>query len=111
MSATRLRSDGRLEVADSAEANRLHGCTVDSECILTDAHPGPCSHDREVDSGADQDYEEGCDGSCIERPHIYTYGEGRFSSPVCQRNGCNVMGTGDRCGDGECEGGDRPGLT
>jgi hypothetical protein len=46
-----------------------------------------------------------CDGECIERPHQWRYGnEGQFFSPVCQRTGCKVMGTGDRCGDGECEG-------
>lgn len=52
--------------------------------------------------------DEECDGECIERPHQFrrgdpTTGWGVFS-PICQRNGCNVMGTGDRCGDGECEG-------
>lgn len=46
-----------------------------------------------------------CDGDHIERPHRYWYGErGQFSSQVCRRFGCKVMGTGDRCNDGECEG-------
>lgn len=53
------------------------------------------------------DEDDDCDGSCIERPHRFTYGsEGQFRSPRCQRSGCDVMGTGDPCGDGECEGTD-----
>lgn len=64
-------------------------------CILTgapDEDPEDCTtHDHE------------CDGDHIERPHRFWTYSGKYA-PVCQRSGCNVMGTGDRCGDGECEG-------
>jgi hypothetical protein len=55
----------------------------------------------------DEIEDDECDGDHIERPHQWWYGgaDGRqFMSAVCQRSGCRVMGTGDRCGDGECEG-------
>lgn len=46
-----------------------------------------------------------CQGECIVRPHRWRYGPNReHFSQVCQRSGCNVMGTGDPCGDGNCEG-------
>ena len=45
-----------------------------------------------------------CDGSHITRPHRFTYGNGNYSQ-ICQRSDCRIGGTGDRCGDGECEGG------
>jgi len=58
--------------------------------------------------GCEEDEDRnGCNGACITRPHRWRYGnERQFSSPVCQRSGCNVMGTGDRCGDGQCLGED-----
>lgn len=41
------------------------------------------------------------------RLHQFRYGPNmEFSSPVCQRSGCNTMGTGDFVNDGECEGTD-----
>lgn len=43
-----------------------------------------------------------CCGCCVEFPHRYTNGTPGFFSAVCQNPGCNTMGTGDRCGDGEC---------
>lgn len=46
------------------------------------------------------DDEDVCNGDHIERPHRFD------GKPVCQRSGCRVMGTGDRCNDGECEGSD-----
>lgn len=43
----RLRTDGRNEVADHAEANDRYGCTLDHWCILADGHTGGCDDDRE----------------------------------------------------------------
>jgi hypothetical protein len=41
------------------------------------------------------------------RTHKWRYGpNNEFSSAVCRRSGCNVMGTGDWYNDGECEGTD-----
>jgi hypothetical protein len=41
------------------------------------------------------------------RLHRFTYGdENQFRSPLCQRHGCNVMGTGDPINDESCEGRD-----
>lgn len=42
-----LRTDGRWEVADEAEPDRIYGCTVDAWCVLCDGHSGPCDHYRE----------------------------------------------------------------
>lgn len=53
---TRKRSDGRLEVADHAEADDTYGCQRDSWCILADGHEGDCCDDREVWAGPDELY-------------------------------------------------------
>lgn len=53
---TRLRSDGRLEVADTGEANDLFGCTRDGWCILTNGHEGDCDEDRELWLGPNTAY-------------------------------------------------------
>jgi hypothetical protein len=58
MALTRLRSDGRREVADTGEANEAHGCPIDSWCILAAGHDGDCCEDREVWPGPDVEYEE-----------------------------------------------------
>jgi hypothetical protein len=50
-SDTRLRSDGRREVADTEQANELYGCTQEDWCILTNGHHGECWEDREVWAG------------------------------------------------------------
>lgn len=58
MAALRLRSDGRHEVADTLDANRVHGCQVDDWCILANDHEGRCSENREVWAGPDIEYAE-----------------------------------------------------
>ena len=53
----------------------------------------------------DEDAERGyCNGGCVLRPHKFWTDRG--PAAVCQRHGCNVAGTGDRCNDGECAGRD-----
>lgn len=52
---TRLRDDGRFEVADHAEAKHLY-CEKDDWCILEVGHPGDCNEDRDVWGGADAYY-------------------------------------------------------
>lgn len=44
---------------------------------------------------------EECGGECITRPHRWSPSGAR-----CTREGCDVVGTGDPCGDGNCEGRD-----
>lgn len=39
---------------------------------------------------------------CITYHHRYTYGDGKFSSPICQNGRCGNVGQGDPCGDGDC---------
>lgn len=56
MSATHRRSDGRLEVADTAEANNQYGCVRDGWCILADGHTGECNEDRELWPGPGIEY-------------------------------------------------------
>lgn len=58
MSATHLRQDGRLEVADTEQANRQFGCTRDGWCILVDGHRGDCNEDRDVWPGPGVEYDE-----------------------------------------------------
>jgi len=41
------RADGRFDVADTREANEAHGCKGDTECILSDGHPGAHASDRD----------------------------------------------------------------
>lgn len=41
------RSDGRQEVDDTTEGNRLYGCQADDWCILRDGHDGACDEQRE----------------------------------------------------------------
>lgn len=55
-SPTRLRTDGRHEVADHAAADKAHGCQHDDWCILADGHTGDCCEDREVCAGPDALY-------------------------------------------------------
>lgn len=57
-SMTRVRKDGRREVADHRNADTLYGCLADSECILMDGHVGDHSEDREQDSGPNAFYVE-----------------------------------------------------
>lgn len=45
------------------------------------------------------DEEDECTGECITRPHLWS-----ASGARCTRTGCSVVGTGDMCGDGDCEG-------
>lgn len=52
---TRFRDDGRIEVADHAEAADLY-CQADDWCILERDHPGDCDGDREVWVGPDALY-------------------------------------------------------
>lgn len=60
---------------------------------------GDCTYDT------DEDAERGyCNGGCVLRPHKFWTDRG--PAEVCQRHGCNVAGTGDRCNDGECAGRD-----
>ncbi len=60
---------------------------------------GDCTYDT------DEDAERGyCNGGCVLRPHKFWTDRG--PAAVCQRHGCNVAGTGDRCNDGECAGKD-----
>ncbi len=47
----------------------------------------------------DSIFEAECRGECITRPHRWSPSGAR-----CTRLGCNVVGTGDPCGDGNCEG-------
>lgn len=49
---TNARSDGRIEVADAAEAAHLY-CQIDDWCILETTHPGACHGDRDVWLGPD----------------------------------------------------------
>lgn len=39
---------------------------------------------------------------CITYHHQYRYGDGKFSSPICQNGRCGNVGQGDPCGDGDC---------
>lgn|GEM_PF-2169978 len=55
---TRLRSDGRREVADARDATDLFGCGRDADCVLTNMHAGAHSHDREVWAGPDAYYDK-----------------------------------------------------
>lgn len=52
---TRLRSDGRRELADHSEAEAL-ACPLDDWCILDTGHPGHCNEEREVWAGPDALY-------------------------------------------------------
>ena len=53
---------------------------------------GDCTYDT------DEDAERGyCNGGCVLRPHKFWTDRG--PAAVCQRHGCNVAGTGDRCDD------------
>lgn len=56
MALTRIRSDGRHEVADTTEANEMFGCPLDFDCILVSGHSGDCDYDREVWVGAGVPY-------------------------------------------------------
>jgi len=47
-----LRTDGRWEIADHADAATLY-CEVDDWCILEHGHPGDCNGDRELWYGPD----------------------------------------------------------
>lgn len=54
----RIRSDGRLEVADEELAGEQYGCTKgDVECVLLNDHPGPCTESREEWVGPEPTYE------------------------------------------------------
>ena len=55
---TRLREDGRTEVADHADAKGLY-CQDDDWCILEHDHPGDCDGDREMWLGPDVLYPVG----------------------------------------------------
>lgn len=55
---TRFREDGRIEVADHADAADLY-CQADDWCILEHGHPGDCDGDREVWVGAGVHYPTG----------------------------------------------------
>jgi hypothetical protein len=61
MSMVRRRADGRLEVADTAEANERHGCPIDDWCILAAGHDGDCHEDREMWDGAGVEYPDAGD--------------------------------------------------
>lgn len=52
---TRLRSDGRYEVADHVDAQPFC-CTADEWCILEVGHAGLCNDDREEWAGPDALY-------------------------------------------------------
>lgn len=52
---TRFRDDGRIEVADHADARSLY-CQEDDWCILEHDHPGECDGDRELWAGPDTLY-------------------------------------------------------
>lgn len=56
ISHTRLRSDGRMEVADTEEGNDLYGCKQDHWCILANGHDGECNEDRELSVGPNIPY-------------------------------------------------------
>jgi hypothetical protein len=56
MSLMHRRTDGRLEVADTFDANQRYGCQKDGWCILTNGHNGDCNEDREVWPGPDCEY-------------------------------------------------------
>jgi hypothetical protein len=53
---TRLRTDGRVECADTFEGGNV-GCLVSGWCILRDGHSGDCEEFREVWPGADEPFE------------------------------------------------------
>lgn len=55
---TRFRDDGRIEVADHADATGLY-CEEDDWCILEHDHPGQCNGDRELWMGPDVLYPAG----------------------------------------------------
>lgn len=44
-----------------------------------------------------------CEGECVTRPHRWSPSGAR-----CTRTGCDVVGTGDPCNDGNCEGAPDP---
>ena len=48
--------------------------------------------------GCEDDSEGGCSGACVTRPHAWD------GTARCQRRYCGVVGTGDPCGDQNCEG-------
>lgn len=56
MALTRLRADGRLEVADTEAANTAYGCKKDNWCILADGHAGDCNEDRDMWAGPGKEY-------------------------------------------------------
>lgn len=57
---TRFRDDGRIEVADSAEASHLYCQREGGDwCILDAGHPGECNEDRELWLGPDVLYPVG----------------------------------------------------
>ena len=47
----------------------------------------------------DSDEDGKCSGACVTRPHLWSVARTR-----CIRDFCNVMGSGDPCNDGNCEG-------
>ena len=49
----------------------------------------------------DADENGECNGACVSRPHAWS-----TSGARCTRTNCAVVGSGDRCGDGNCEGND-----
>ena len=49
----------------------------------------------------DSDEDGECNGACVSRPHAWSPSGAR-----CTRTNCAVVGSGDRCGDGNCEGND-----
>ncbi len=49
----------------------------------------------------DSDDDRECSGACVSRPHAWSPSGAR-----CTRTHCAVVGSGDRCGDGNCEGDD-----
>jgi hypothetical protein len=55
----RVRSDGRLEVADEEVAHELYGCLTDpaGECVLGRDHGGTCTTVRERWDGPSPAYE------------------------------------------------------
>lgn len=55
---TRVREDGRVEVADHGDAAGLY-CQDDDWCILEHDHPGDCNGDREMWLGPDVLYPVG----------------------------------------------------
>lgn len=49
----------------------------------------------------DADENGECSGACVTRPHVWSPSGAR-----CTRTNCTVVGSGDPCGDGNCEGDD-----